>query len=145
MECVRMTPLAPAEAAQPPVNERPLKRTSGVAGEGAAQYTPVGLAPFFNDRVTAIFGAGRFLSPRSTFESHLRRRAAAGGGKVTLPSGVPFMTPGKPDAHNIVYPSQWDNYPRSVRIPLGGRARHLYLLMAGQPITCRASSTTART
>ena len=154
VEWVRM-PLAPAEAAQPMVIEAPLKRTNGVAGESAVQYAPVDLSPFFNDRVTAIFGAGKYRSPRTPFASlampaqgigswaghvnatadiddaGLRRAAAAGGGKVTLPSGVPFMTPGKPDAHNIIYTSQWDNYPRSVRIPLGGRARHLHLLMAG--------------
>lgn len=32
---------------------------------------------------------------------------------------------------NIAYTSQWDNFPESIRIPLSGRSRHAYLLMAG--------------
>lgn len=32
---------------------------------------------------------------------------------------------------NIVYTSQWDNFPDSVSLPLSGSASHVYLLMAG--------------
>ncbi|GAB3426192.1 DUF4450 domain-containing protein [Niabella aquatica] len=32
---------------------------------------------------------------------------------------------------NIAYTSQWDNFPESIRIPLSGRSRHAWLLMAG--------------
>jgi hypothetical protein len=35
------------------------------------------------------------------------------------------------DAKNIIYTSQWDNYPKSVTLPLSGKAEHAYLLMAG--------------
>jgi hypothetical protein len=35
------------------------------------------------------------------------------------------------DAKNIIYTSQWDNYPRSVTVPLNGKAEMAYLLMAG--------------
>lgn len=43
--------------------------------------------------------------------------------------GVPFAT--KSDGQNIVYASQWDNYPTSLDIPLDGKAKGIYLLMAG--------------
>jgi hypothetical protein len=44
---------------------------------------------------------------------------------------VPFLTPGPGDSPNIVFTSQWDNYPRDATLPLAGRARAVYLLMAG--------------
>jgi hypothetical protein len=44
--------------------------------------------------------------------------AARGGGKTTLPSGVPLQTPGGVDPSNIVFASQWDHYPREVSGPL---------------------------
>jgi hypothetical protein len=44
---------------------------------------------------------------------------------------VPFVTPGDPLEQNVVFTSQWDNYPTQATVPLGGRARHLHLLMAG--------------
>ena len=137
------------------VNQTLPERASGITIEPGARYAPVDLAPFFNDRVTEIFRAGKYRSPRSPFvslampsqgigawaghvnatadidDAGLRRAAAAGGGRITLPGGVPFVTAGTPDAANIIFTSQWDNYPRSVRIPLEGRARRLYLLVAG--------------
>jgi len=156
VEWVRMPPFPPNVPAEPlPVGEPPLERASGITAEPAARYAPVDLAPFFNDRVTEIFRSGKYLSPRSPFASlampsqgigswaghvnatadiddtGLRRTAAAGGGRITLPGGVPFVTPGTPDAANIIFTSQWDNYPRTVRIPLEGHARRLYLLVAG--------------
>ena len=44
-------------------------------------------------------------------------------------AGVPFRTPA--EGENIIYTSLWDNYPDSVVIPLKGRAKSAYLLMAG--------------
>jgi hypothetical protein len=44
---------------------------------------------------------------------------------------VPFVTPGPGDANNIAFVSQWDNFPHEITVPLGGRARVAYLLMAG--------------
>jgi hypothetical protein len=44
---------------------------------------------------------------------------------------VPFATPGPGDAKNILFTSQWDNYPREAQIPLSGHGQHLFLLMAG--------------
>jgi hypothetical protein len=116
---------------------------------------PVDLASFFNDRVTEIFRPGKYLSPRSPFASlaipaqgigawaghvnatagiddtGLRRVAAANHGRLVLPNGLPFATPGPGEAKNIIFTSQWDNYPREAIVPLAGKARQLHLLMAG--------------
>ena len=53
------------------------------------------------------------------------------GGKIILPDGIPFATPGQADAKNIIFTSQWDNYPREVSVPLTGKSSHAFLLMAG--------------
>jgi len=44
---------------------------------------------------------------------------------------VSFATPGPGDAKNILFTSQWDNYPREASVPLAGKARQLHLLMTG--------------
>jgi hypothetical protein len=115
----------------------------------------VELTTFFNDRVTEIFQPGKYVSPRSPFVSlalpsqgigywaghvnataeiddrGLRTAAAAGGGKITMPDGVAFATPGPGAAPNILFTSQWDHYPREAAVPLSGKARRIHLLMAG--------------
>ncbi len=120
----------------------------------ATRWETVDLAPHFNDRVTNIF-KHEYRSPRSPWcslaipkqglggwagevnataeidDTGLRAVAAADRGRLVLPNGVPFATPGPGAAPNIVFTSQWDNFPRETTVPLGGRARHLYLLMAG--------------
>ena len=119
------------------------------------QYAPADLAAAFNDRVTEIFRPGKYRSPRSPFVSlalpaqglgawaghvnaaaeiddrGLRAAAAAHGGRLVLPNGVPFATPGPGDAPNILFVSQWDNYPREATVPLAGKAGRVFLLMAG--------------
>jgi hypothetical protein len=118
-----------------------------------ARFESVDLARTFNDKVTQIF-RNEYRSPRSPFvslaqpkqgiggwcdfkaeftvdDSGLRAEAARQGGKITLPNGVPLQTPGDADAKNIVFTSQWDNYPREVSVPLTGRSSHAFLLMAG--------------
>ncbi len=114
---------------------------------------PVALAPLFNDRVAELFrhdylaprspftslalarnGYGTWTHPNGTFaldDSGLRAVAAAQDNRLTLPNGVPLATPGLPDAPNIAFVSQWDNFPRQLTAPLTGHARKLYLLMAG--------------
>ncbi len=116
---------------------------------------PVDLSAGFNDRVTALFAKGKYRSPRSPYVSlampaqgigawaghvnamatlddrGLRATAVAGGGRIVLPNGVPLATPGPGESPNIIFTSQWDNYPREVTLPLGGRAHRVYLLMAG--------------
>ncbi len=121
----------------------------------SAKFEHVSLAPYFNDRVTEIFRPGKYLSPRSSFTSlaipaqgigawaghvnataeiddtGLRRVAAANQGRLVLPNGLPFATPGPGEAKNIIFTSQWDNYPREATVPLSGKAKRVYLLMAG--------------
>ena len=116
---------------------------------------PVPLMSHFNDRVTEIFRPGKYLSPRSPFvslalpsqgigywaghvnataeidDTGLRAAAGAHGGRIVLPNGVPFATPGPGEAKNILFTSQWDNYPREATAPLTGKAHRLHLLMAG--------------
>ena len=119
---------------------------------GAA--APVELAGYFNDRVTQIF-KNEYRSPRSPFvslatpkqgigawaghvnatadidDTGLRLAARAGHGRITLPNGVPLATPGESQVKNVMFVSQWDNYPREVTVPLSGKARGVVLLMAG--------------
>jgi uncharacterized protein DUF4450 len=118
-----------------------------------AKFETVNLAPFFNDQVTQIF-RNEYRTPRSPFaslatpdhgiggwceptasadvdDSGLRSLAAQNGGKIILPDGISFATPGETGAKNIIFTSQWDNYPREVSVPLSGKSSHAFLLMAG--------------
>jgi hypothetical protein len=113
----------------------------------------VNLASAFNDRVTQIF-RNDYRAPRSPFcslalpkqgiggwcdyqmspdlnDSGLRAAAAKAGGKLILPNGVPFQTPTNAEEKNIIFTSQWDDYPPEVVVPLSGKSSHAYLLMAG--------------
>jgi hypothetical protein len=114
---------------------------------------PLDLTAYFNGRVTEIFRRGKYRAPRSPFVSlalpaqgigawagHVNAmaniddtglRQAAANGQLSLPDGVTFKTPGEPETANIIFTSQWDNYPREVEVPLCGRASHAHLLMAG--------------
>lgn len=119
----------------------------------AGQYEKIDLTPYFNDKVTQIFKQA-YLSPRPTSptlqlptqgignwcypltqanidDAGLRHVAGEKNEIVLPPQGIPLATPGGTDAKNILFTSQWDNYPDSVSIPLTGKASHLYLLMAG--------------
>jgi hypothetical protein len=115
----------------------------------------VDLTHSFNDQVSKIFAMGKYVSPRSPGvslelpwqgdgawaghlatlpvidDSGLRKVAGGNNGKLTMPNGVFFATPSAAEANNIVFTSQWDNYPREVTLPVSGRANHAYLLMAG--------------
>jgi hypothetical protein len=114
-------------------------------------FKTVDLQPYFNDKVTQIF-KNKYLSPRpksptlqipwqgignwcypltdaNINDSGLRVKAGTEN-KIYLEK-LPFATPGAMDAKNIIYTSQWDNYPKSVTLPLSGKAEHAYLLMAG--------------
>ena len=124
------------------------------APPAGAVLAPVDLAPYFNDRVTQIF-RNDYRAPRSPFvslalpkqglggwaglynasaeidDSGLRAVSARNGGRLVLPNGVPFATPGDADSRNIIFTSQWANYPAEAVVPLAGRASEIYLLMAG--------------
>ena len=117
------------------------------------KFETVNLAPFFNDKVTQIFrneyrtprspfaslaapdhGIGGWCEPNANFDvddSGLRALAAQNGGKIILPDGISFATPGESGTKNIIFTSQWDNYPREFLVPLSGKSSHAFLLMAG--------------
>lgn len=124
-----------------------------VQAPATARWETIDLTSHFNDRVTQIF-RNEYLSPRSPFcslaipkqgigswcrfnataqidDRGLRAKSDAGHGVLTLPQGIPLRTPGSGDAKNILFTSQWDNYPKEATVPLKGSARHAYLLMAG--------------
>lgn len=129
--------------------------TLSVLEERGTRFDPVSLSMHFNDRVTEIFRPGKYVSPRSPFVSlalpsqgigawaghvnemaeiddrGLRAVAAKQDGKILLPNGVPLATPSAEGAKNILFTSQWDNYPREATVGLSGRARRAHLLMAG--------------
>ena len=117
------------------------------------KFDTVNLTPFFNDKVTQIFrneyrtprspfaslatpkqGIGGWCEPNASFDvddSGLRSLAARDGGKIILPDGIPLATPAEAGASNIIFTSQWDNYPREVTVPLSGKSSRAFLLMAG--------------
>jgi hypothetical protein len=122
-----------------------------VRGKEEVSYETLTLKPWFNDRVTNIFSE-QYYSPRSPYttvsitvqgigdwcsyketanidDSGLRA-AAQNNGIVKSPQGIPFSV-SKAEEANIVFTSQWDNYPQQTSIDLDGKASHLYLLMAG--------------
>jgi hypothetical protein len=59
------------------------------------------------------------------------RQLAGNGNEVNLDQHIPFALSGDSNANNILFTSQWDNYPDSAVVPLSGRASHAYLVMAG--------------
>ncbi|SHF99408.1 Protein of unknown function, DUF608 [Cnuella takakiae] len=121
-------------------------------GRFSGKQEPVDLGAHFNDRVRQIFknkylsprplattlqlpwqGIGDWPHPHESFEvadSGLRKLAGPAG-EILLPQGIRFRTPGQAGVNNILFTSQWDNYPKEQTIPLSGRATHAWLLMAG--------------
>ncbi len=117
------------------------------------KFETANLTPFFNDRIAQIFkneyrsprspfcslampkqGIGGWCEPDAAFEvddSGLRASAGTHGGRIILPNGVPLATPSAPAAKNIIFTSQWHNYPEAVSLPLTGKSGRLFLLMAG--------------
>jgi hypothetical protein len=130
------------------------------SSRATVKWETVNLSPFYNDRVTQIF-RNEYRSPRSPFcslalpkqgigawcdyqttadidDAGLRALAAKNGGIFPTPMGIPFQTPAA-KAKNIIFTSQWDNYPREVAVPLSGKSSRVCLLMAGSanPMQCR--------
>ena len=116
------------------------------------KYEQVSLENYFNSKVTDIF-KNTYVSPRTDRvtlqiptqgignwcyplvkpiidDTGLRKKAGSKS-EITTPNGIPFKTPSIANLNNILFVSQWDNYPTEAVIPLSGKASHLYLLMAG--------------
>jgi len=63
-------------------------------------------------------------------DSGLRGKAKSTG-EISTPYGFSFKTPSDENQKNIIFTSQWDNFPKSVTIPLNGKASHIYCMVAG--------------
>ncbi len=119
--------------------------------EQSINFETIGLSSYFNDRVINIFkeqyseprspyptlsipvqGIGDWCSYSENEEINDQGLIAKTGddNRILSPQGIPFEISGTL-AKNIVFTSQWSNYPNSVSINLEGTAKHLYLLMAG--------------
>lgn len=127
--------------------------------EAHAKLEMVDLSGYFNDKVTQIF-KNRYLTPRpqvttlqlpwqgvgewtSYAETHViddsgLRKVAGDKNSIALPQGIGFATPGTTGTNNIMFTSQWDNYPHQKTIPLQGKAAHAWFLMAGSTNTMQS-------
>jgi hypothetical protein len=110
------------------------------------------IGKFFNDKIANIF-KHQYLSPRPTgptlqlptqgignwcyplttanIDDNGLRKIAGVANEIKTQQEIPFATPSDTALNNIVFTSQWDNFPDSVSIPLSGKASRVYLLMAG--------------
>ncbi|MDP4261260.1 MAG: DUF4450 domain-containing protein [Bacteroidota bacterium] len=110
------------------------------------------LSKYFNDKVTNIF-KHQYLSPRptsptlqlptqgignwcyplttATIDDKGLRQSAGTKNEIVTPNSISFATPSDTTLNNIIFTSQWDNFPHSVSIPLSGKASQIHLLMAG--------------
>jgi hypothetical protein len=117
-----------------------------------AKYEKIDLKNYFNDEVSNIFknqyvsprpktttlqlptqGIGNWAYPLTTAnidDSGLRKRAGYKN-EIVIENRIPFATPSQTGTKNIVFTSQWDNYPKEAAIPLEGKSSHAYFLMAG--------------
>ncbi|MEG1669252.1 MAG: glycogen debranching protein, partial [Chryseobacterium sp.] len=116
--------------------------------ENEGLFNNISLASKYNEKVTEIFNQ-KYLSPRLEFptlqlpwqgignwcyplitaqidDSGLMNKRK--NGKVDF-LGIPFLI-NKTD-RNIAFASQWDNYPESIEIPVSGKGKKIYFLMAG--------------
>jgi len=106
------------------------------------------LSNYYNARLTDIFqqqylsprpegptlqlpwqGIGNWCYPLTTAnidDSGIMKKAEQ---KDLTYLGIPFQL--NNNSKNVVFVSQWDNYPTSVKIPLAGQASKMYLLVSG--------------
>jgi hypothetical protein len=118
-----------------------------------ANWQGLDLGPYFNGDVRAIFQQ-QYLSPRpKTCSVRLGAdgysawtfpywgdqppaidldnlpRLTDGTGRIRTPQGAPFLR--FAGRKNVAFTSLWDNWPRSVRVPVGKRAETAWLLVCG--------------
>lgn len=123
-----------------------------IIGIRKSNIKTIDLSSHCNDKVTQIF-KNKYLTPRSqnpTLSTPWQgignwcypfiqpgindsglRVIAGSDNQIELPQGIPFVTPSDTNENNILFVTQWDNYPREVKIPLNGKAIHAYFLMTG--------------
>lgn len=122
----------------------------GITNESV--FDTISLHRYFNAKVTDIFkqkylqprvksptlqlptqGIGNWTAPLAIAnidDAGLRKKAVIGN-RVSTSKGIPFNTPADSSKDNIVFTSQWNNFPDSMQTPLSGNASAIYLLMAG--------------
>lgn len=128
----------------------PLRRAPALKARLA--FDPVDISAHFNDDL-ALVHSHEYLSPRSPYCSlqpgidlfrewcscnskpcgkldleTLEAALAKNHGVLVTEPGIPFR--GSTRDKNIVFVSQWDNFPKQVTIAVKRPARHAYLLMA---------------
>lgn len=132
---------------------KPVASLSAVTINTASyKYEKIDLSSYFNDDVKNIF-KNQYFSPRPNTttlqlptqgignwayplvavninDSGLRKRAGDKN-EFIIEQGIPFVTPSQTESKNIVFTSQWGNYPKQVSIPITGKATYAYFLMAG--------------
>ncbi len=116
--------------------------------ENKGQFNTISLASKYNEKVTEIFNQ-KYLSPRLKVPTLQLPWQGIGNWCYPLASadiddtglmarrkngrveylGIPFLMDNS--EKNIVFTSQWDNYPDSIEIPLTGKGKKIYFLMAG--------------
>jgi hypothetical protein len=119
---------------------------------GDFKQEPVNINAYFNDQLTNIF-KNKYLSPRpksATLQLPWQgignwcyplvdvdiddaglRNSTGDSNMYTTPQQLKFSTPSQRGTKNILFTSQWDNYPKQAIVPLSGRSSHAYFLMAG--------------
>ncbi|MEC3875447.1 DUF4450 domain-containing protein [Chryseobacterium salviniae] len=116
--------------------------------ENQDEFSTISLASKYNEKVTEIFNQ-KYLSPRLKVPTLQLPWQGIGNWCYPLITsqiddsglmnerkndkadflGIPFLID-RADK-NIVFVSQWDNYPDSIEIPLSGKGKKMYFLMAG--------------
>ncbi len=142
-------------------------KTPREASEGAT-WQCLDLGPCFNGDVRGIFKQ-QYLSPRPktvsvrlgvdgysawTFphwgdqppaiDFSSLSKLADSMGRIMTPQKVPFRP--FPEQKNTAFTSLWDNWPRSVRVPVGKRAETVWLLVCGStnPMQTRIANAEVR-
>ena len=116
------------------------------------KFEMVSLEAFFNCKVTEVFeqkyatprpisptlqlptqGIGNWCYPyvKPIIDDSGLRAKAGKKNTITSPQDIPFQTPSEINKNNIAFVSQWDNFPKSLEIPLSGKASHVYFMIAG--------------
>jgi hypothetical protein len=134
-------------------------------GAEKEQEEKLDLTNFFNDKVTNIF-KHQYMSPRPTgptlqlptqgignwayplvttsINDSGTRQLAATNHELKTMEGIPFAYSPDSADNNILFVSQWDNFPKSSTVPLYGKATEIHLLMAGSTNPMQSRITNGR-
>ena len=119
---------------------------------GKPVFDTIDLQHYYNAKVTDIFkqqyleprvksptlqlptqGIGNWTAPlaQANIDDEGLRKLAVNNNEIHTPNGIPFNTPSDSSLKNILFTSQWNNYPKQMDVPLKGNASHIYFLVAG--------------